>query len=113
MQNIFVIIVLAFSLSIACFSYWFVRKFRGEVKKREEDVKHRMYELAILKEVGDRIGYSLNLEKIVDIITGSLPQFIEYSAASYMLLEPEKILFKTELQKPVGRIPITVKILWQ
>jgi len=85
------------------FLYWFMVIFKVRVKKREEEIKHRMYELAILKEVGDRIGYSLNLEKIVDIITGSLPQFIEYSVASYMLIEPEKILFKTELQAPVSK----------
>lgn len=97
------IVIFLISLSIAGFSYWSIRRFKEEVKKKEEETRHRMYELAILKEVGDRIGYSLNLEKIVDIITGSLPQFIEYSAASYMLLEPEKILFKTELQTPVSK----------
>ncbi len=103
MQTIFAIIVLAFSLFIAGFSYWFVKKLKVKVKEKEEETRRRMYELAILKEVGDRIGYSLNLEKIVDIITGSLSQFIEYSAASYMLLEPEKILFKTELQIPASK----------
>jgi len=103
MQTIFAIIILAFSLFVAGFSYWFVKKIKLKVKEKEEETKRRMYELAILKEVGDRIGYSLNLEKIVDIITGSLSQFIEYSAASYMLLEPEKILFKTELQKPASK----------
>ena len=103
MQNIFLIIILALALFIAGFSYWSVVRFKNEAKKKEREIRRRMYELAILKEVGDRIGYSLNLEKIVDIITGSLPQFISYSAASYMLLEPEKILFKTDLQNPVSK----------
>lgn len=103
MQTIFVIIILVISLLVVGFSYWFVRRFQGKAKEREEETKRRMYELAILKEIGDRIGYSLNLEKIVDIITGSLSQFIEYSAASYMLIEPKKILFKTELQKPASK----------
>jgi len=103
MQIIFIIIILAIFLFTVGFLYWFTAVFRVKVKKEEEEIKHRIYELAILKEVGDRIGYSLNLEKIVDIITGSLPQFIEYSAASYMLVEPNKILFKTELQKPVSK----------
>jgi signal transduction histidine kinase len=103
MQDIFAGIIFITSLTVAGFSYWFVRKFKNEAKNREEEVKRRMYELAILKEVGDRIGYSLNLKKVVDIITGSLPQFIKYSTASYMLLDPEKILFKTELQEPVSK----------
>ena len=62
-----------------------------------------MYELAILKELGDRAGYSLNIENIIDIITGSLHQFIKYSAVSYMLLEPESIVFKVHLEESVAR----------
>ncbi len=103
MQNIFAIIIFILSLMIAGFSYLSVRKFKNETKKREDKVKRRMYELTILKEIGDRVGYSLNLEKIVDIITSSLPQFIKYSTASYMLIEPEKIVFKTELQEAVSK----------
>ncbi len=62
-----------------------------------------MYELAILKELGDRVGYSLNIQNIIDIITGSLHQFIDYSAVSYMLLEPEEIIFKVHLEKSISR----------
>lgn len=72
-------------------------------EKREAEISRRMYELAILKELGERIGYSLNIENIVDIITGSLHQFIEYSAASYMLLGGERIVFKIHLEKSVSR----------
>lgn len=62
-----------------------------------------MYELAILKELGDRIGYSLDVHEVIDIITGSLHQFIDYCAVSYMLLEPEKVIFKVHLEKSVHR----------
>lgn len=62
-----------------------------------------MYELAILKQLGERIGYSLNIEEIIEIITGSLRQFMDYSAVSYMLLEPEKIIFRLHLEKSVTR----------
>ncbi|MDO8569705.1 MAG: ATP-binding protein [bacterium] len=69
--------------------------------KREQDVSRRMYELAILKELGDRIGYSLDVQQIIDIITNSLHQFIDYSAVSYMLLGPEKLIFKMHLERSV------------
>jgi PAS domain S-box-containing protein len=69
----------------------------------QKESSRRMYELAILKELGERIGYSLDVQNIVDIITGSLHQLIEYSAVSYMLLEPEKILFKVHLEQSVSR----------
>ena len=78
-------------------------KAKGVLEKREKDVSRRMYELAILKELGDRIGYSLNVQQIIDVITNSLHQFIEYSAVSYMLLEPEKVIFKMHLENSVHR----------
>jgi len=78
-------------------------KVKEILGKKEKDVSHRMYELAILKELGDRVGYSLNVQEIVDVITDSLHQFIEYSAVSYMLLEPEKVIFKMHLENSVHR----------
>lgn len=87
----------------AFFSFLDNRKFKKDLVKREEDAKHKMYEIAILKELGDRIGYSLNIQNIVEVITGSLRQFIEYSAVSYMLFDPEKIIFKVHLEKSVSR----------
>ncbi len=79
------------------------RTAKRVLEKRERDVSRRMYELAILKELGDRIGYSLNVQEIIDVITNSLHQFIEYSAVSYMLLEPEKVMFKIHLENSVHR----------
>src|SRR3989338_9661122 len=78
-------------------------KARGVLIKREQDVSRRMYELAILKELGDRIGYSLDVQQIIDIITNSLHQFIDYAAVSYMLLGPEKVIFKMHLERSVHR----------
>lgn len=80
-----------------------LEKVKKEMIVREGTMNRKMYELAILKELGDRIGYSLDVHQIIDIITGSLHQFIEYSAVSYMLLEPEKIIFKVHLEKSVHR----------
>jgi signal transduction histidine kinase len=79
------------------------RKSGKDLAKREEDTRRKMYELAILKELGERVGYSLNVQNIIDIITGSLKQFIDYSVTSYMLIEPEKIIFKVHLEKSVSQ----------
>lgn len=69
---------------------------------REKELQRRMYELSILKELGDRIGYSLNVEKIVDIITSSLVKLLDYSVVSYMLLKPDKVQFKCTLEESVS-----------
>ncbi|HAQ03097.1 TPA: hypothetical protein DEP30_03730 [Candidatus Nomurabacteria bacterium] len=73
------------------------------IEARSKEMDSKMYELAILKELGDRVGYSLDVHQIMDVITGSLHQFIEYSAVSYMLLDSSKIIFKIHLEKSVHR----------
>ncbi|OGH84980.1 MAG: hypothetical protein A2493_01350 [Candidatus Magasanikbacteria bacterium RIFOXYC12_FULL_33_11] len=94
------------SLVILGFGIFLYRRSLGLKKNLEEERKsmqRKMYELAILKELGERIGYSLNVQNIIDIITGSLHQFIEYQIVSYMLLQPEKIIFKVHLEESVSR----------
>ena len=85
--------------------YLYVRErtTKKVIQKREQDISRRIYELAILKEIGDRVGYSLDVQQIVDIITSSLHQFIEYAAVSYMLIEPERVVFKMHLERSVHR----------
>ncbi|OGH95041.1 MAG: hypothetical protein A2538_05160 [Candidatus Magasanikbacteria bacterium RIFOXYD2_FULL_41_14] len=103
------ILVIVISLvAILCFGiglFLFIqtKQLKKTFTKKEQEMGRRMYELAILKELGDRIGYSLNVQNIVDIITGSLHQFIEYDVVSYMLLQPEKIIFKVQLEESVSR----------
>lgn len=88
---------------VAASVYFYVKdsKAKAVLATREQDVSRRMFELAILKELGDRIGYSLDVQQIVDIITGSLHQFIEYVAVSYMLIGPENVIFKIHLERSV------------
>lgn len=87
---------------VIAFSYWGVQRIRRGVNEKDIEVKRRLYELAILKEISDRTGYSLNVQKILDVIVGSLNQFLEYSAVSYMLLEPSKVVFKVDLERSVS-----------
>lgn len=110
MQSYFLFFALFFLLIFSGALFLKNRRFKFEFDKKEEEllqkeegIKRKMYELAILKELGERIGYSLNLQNIIDIITGSLHQFMEYGAVSYVLLEPEKIVFKVHLEKSVSR----------
>lgn len=102
MLETFIIITIVFLLVIIVL-FVNIYELKHRLKRRQGKIDHHMYELAILKEIGERIGYSLNVEKIVDIITGSLGQFIDYGAVSYMLLKPEKIIFKVDLAESVSR----------
>jgi len=67
-------------------------------------MKRRMYELSILRELGERIGYSLNVQKIVDIIRGSLGKLLPYSIVAYMLPnEDGRLIFNVTLAEPVSK----------
>lgn len=80
------------------------RRIRGRLFLRELQMKRRMYELSILRELGERIGYSLNIQKIVDIIGSSLGDLLPYSIVGYMLPDEEgRIVFRINLAESVSK----------
>jgi two-component system, NtrC family, sensor histidine kinase KinB len=112
MNGLFISSILILIVSIFGAGFFFLKnkKLKESISDKEIKIEEKgkemdseLYELAILKELGDRVGYSLDVHQIIDVITGSLHQFIKYSAVSYMLLEPEKVLFKIHLERSVNR----------
>jgi PAS domain S-box-containing protein len=83
------------------------RRMRASLGHKELEMQRRMYEVSILKELAERIGYSLNVQKIVDVITGSLRRILPYSTVSYLLLsdseEEERIIFHCVLEESVNK----------
>ncbi|MDD2656814.1 MAG: ATP-binding protein [Patescibacteria group bacterium] len=100
---IFFVLVSIVVFVLGIFFYRRSLKLKKKLEEERKNMQRKMYELAILKELGERIGYSLNVQNIIDIITGSLHQFIEYQVVSYMLLQPEKVIFKIHLEESVSR----------
>ena len=96
---IFLILVI-----LVFYFYWSLKKREKEITKEREESTRRLYELAILKELGERTGYSLNVEEILQIITGSLRQFIDYTAVGYIVIAPEKLKINTHIEKPVSSL---------
>jgi len=97
-----IVVLITLYLVVIAFSYWGVHRIKRGVYAKDTEIKRRLYELAILKEIADRTVYSLNIKKILDVIVGSLNQFLEYSVVSYMLLEPSKVVFKADLERSVS-----------
>lgn len=81
---------------------FFLAKREADLAKREEETKQKLYEIAILSELSDKMGYSLGAQNVIEIIIGSLKDFIDYSSVSYMMPLPEKLIFRTYLEKPVS-----------
>lgn len=99
---LFFMAVLLVLIFFAVYLYRSVRKTRKEIIKEREESTRRLYELAILKELGERTGYSLNVQEILQIITGSLRQLIDYTAVGYIVVTPEKIKVSTHLEQSVS-----------
>jgi len=65
--------------------------------------KQRLFEITMMKEIQDRIGYSLEIGEIVDVIVGSLDALLQYSTVSALILEDNLLKFTTHVKDPVSR----------
>lgn len=103
--TLFFLVALSASLVFVVLYFYFSlkRKEKEILKERQESTRH-LYELAILKELGDRVGYSLNVDEILQIITGSLRQFMDYTAVGYILISPEKLKVNTHFEQSVSHL---------
>lgn len=83
------------------------RKFVKEQeagKVRESELAKRVYESEVLREISEKIGYSLDSRKVVEIICGSLNRLIAYSTVSYLIAENNgKIKFYSSLVEQVDK----------
>jgi len=99
------LILFSVFLFLVIFTFYLFLSFRKkekEIIKEREEATRRLYELAILKELGERAGYSLDIEEILQIITGSLRQFIDYTAVGYIVITPEKVKINTHIEKSIS-----------
>lgn len=78
------------------------KRTRLEIEKKANLEKQRLYQISILKEIQDKIGYSLDVEKIIDVITGSLKHLLPYSTASSMTIKENRILFKVNIDEVIS-----------
>ncbi len=84
---------------------WQIKKHEIDLEKQKKEINQKIYETLILREIGERIGYELNIGKILDTIVASLNSLLSYTAASYMLISPDggTVEFKTHLAENVNQ----------
>lgn len=80
---------------------------KEEFLKKQRYLGDKLYETQVLSEISKRIGYSLNVERVIDIITSSLGDILEYSAVSSLIIKDDSTIFKTLLKESVGEKYIT------
>ena len=78
-------------------------KHSQEIEKRDRELKQQVLELQVLRSLGERAGYSLDIRQILDVIVDSLEGVVEFSAISYLLLGPEgRVISKIRVVEPVS-----------
>lgn len=103
---IFLVIAIAATIIFGVAAIIFSMREEKAIKKLVENEvrqKQRLYEITMLKEVQERIGYSLDVEKVVEVITGSLDALLKYSTVSALVCKDETIVFKTHIKEPVSK----------
>lgn len=70
--------------------------------KQSASQKRRLYELGIFRAIQDKIGYSLNLDHIVDTIASSLKDLFPQSVALSLLIKDDKTLIKFYIEDRVS-----------
>ena len=68
-------------------------------KKAEGD---RIYRLSVLKETQEKIAYTTDPEKVVDVIMANLRNFFTYSTASSMVVKDAHVIFKVYIEDNIG-----------
>lgn len=105
------LLILGNSLLIGVF-FFFIWKFKRTVRAHEEasaarerELKRKVLELQVLRSLGERVGYSLNIHQILEVICDSLKGLVDFSTVSYILLEPEgRMVMQTHVDQPVSRV---------
>lgn len=78
------------------------RRFLRQEASQSRELQQKIYQAQVLKEINERIGYSLDTNKIVDIITSSLGNLLEYDTVSHLVVdESGKVGFKCHVENTV------------
>lgn len=101
-QPAFYLTVLAIATLLAAF--WQIRRNQIDLRKKTQEINQRVYETQILQAISERIGYELNIGKILDTIIESLDKLIPYTVVSYMLIrtDDDKLTFRLHVQDAVS-----------
>jgi len=79
------------------------RRFLSRKADQSLELQQKVYQAEVLREIGERIGYSLDTNKIVDIITSSLGNLLDYDAVSYMVIDAAgKAVFRCHVENTVN-----------
>ncbi len=79
------------------------RKFLRAEASQSLELQQKVYQAQVLKEINERIGYSLDTGKVVEIITSSLGNLLGYDTVSHILVAQDgNLVFKCHVESTVN-----------
>ena len=104
-----IILLVADFILLGIVSFFMVRKVMRErvllkgATTKSQELQQRMYQIQVLQEINERIGYTLDTSKIIEIVTGSIGYLLQYETVSFVLFsDPKSIVFKCHVHKTVN-----------
>lgn len=104
-----IILLVADFILFGVVSFFMVRKVMQErallkgATTKSQELQQRMYQIQVLQEINERIGYTLDTSKIIEIVTGSIGFLLQYETVSFILFsDPKNIVFKCHVHKSVN-----------
>lgn len=96
-------------------AFFQIRESGKELSRKKKELDQKIYETLILREIGQRIGYELNIGKILDTIVDSLNKFLPYSVSSYILVSDDgtKLNQRVQVEESVNKafLEVTTKYM--
>lgn len=107
-MTVLVLLLIDFALLSLVLAFY-LRKLYNERQQllgdadKSLELQQQMYQVEVLQEISERIGYSLEGSKVIEIITNSIGNLLEYDTVSFMLYDrTETIVFKCHVHQSVN-----------
>lgn len=97
--TLFVTIILGLIAVLLSWELDKLKKLHLIDKKMQED---RIYKLSVFKDIQEKIAYTTDPEKVVDVIMVSLRNFFAYSTASSMVIKDTHVIFKAYVDEEIS-----------
>lgn len=95
--------LLAVAVTVYVVSSMRERKYLQGRAGQALELQQKVYQAQVFNEINERIGYSLDTNKIVEIITSSLGNLLAYDTVSYIMMEEGgKAVFKCHVENSVS-----------
>jgi signal transduction histidine kinase len=107
-MTVLVLLLIDFALLALVLAFYLRKMYqeRNQLLGRADksfELQQQMYQVEVLQEISERIGYSLEGSKVIEIITNSIGNLLEYETVSFMLYnESESVVFKAHVHESVN-----------